>query len=68
MSDRSAGEFAYDYVGTDPELRLHRVSSKPTLSSGDVLEDVVAGDSDSTEKVSPNAQGNAHAGGGRVDA
>ncbi len=37
IDDAYLGEFAYDYVGSDPELRLHRVGSKPTLSSGDVI-------------------------------
>ncbi|WVQ79914.1 hypothetical protein IAT38_002015 [Cryptococcus sp. DSM 104549] len=67
IDDAYLGEFAYDYVGTDPELRLHRVDSKPHLTSGDVITSSPGsnGDSHSQEKVEPaNA---ANVGGGRVD-
>nr|ODN89543.1 amt family ammonium transporter [Cryptococcus depauperatus CBS 7841] len=70
IDDAYLGEFAYDYVGIDPELRLHRVNSKPQLTSGDVIADTPTSNShESTinEKVDPHATGNAIAGGGRVD-
>lgn len=57
-------------VGTDPELRLHRIDSKPQFTSGDVIAEVSASnghESSTTEKVDPHATGNAAAGGGRVD-
>jgi Amt family ammonium transporter len=38
IDDAYLGEFAYDYVGIDPELRLHRIGSGPTMTSGDVME------------------------------
>ncbi|ORX33997.1 ammonium transporter [Kockovaella imperatae] len=40
IDDAYLGEFAYDYVGIDPELRLHRIESKPRILSGDVLPDI----------------------------
>ncbi|EIW71147.1 amt family ammonium transporter [Tremella mesenterica] len=58
------GEWAYDYVGIDPELRLHRIESKPHLSSGDVLTTTPP---DEEKAVPADATGNALAGGGRVD-
>lgn len=80
IDDAYLGEFAYDYVGTDPELRLHRIESKPAMGTGDVLavtehgahgsgsgsdnEGYMAGEN---EKVGRHAVGNAAAGGGRVD-
>ena len=72
IDDAYLGEFAYDYVGSDPELRLHRVDSKPTLTSGDVMahhEVEVESDSNSqnNEKAPRFAEGNGKAGGGRVD-
>ncbi|OWZ76014.1 amt family ammonium transporter [Cryptococcus neoformans Bt85] len=70
IDDAYLGEFAYDYVGTDPELRLHRIDSKPQLTSGDVIAEVAPSnghESSTTEKVDPHATGNAAAGGGRVD-
>ncbi|RSH92312.1 hypothetical protein EHS25_008727 [Saitozyma podzolica] len=68
IDDAYLGEFAYDYVGTDPELRLHRVDSKPTLTSGDVIAEDESAQSAANEKVPASAEGNAVAGGGRVDA
>lgn len=70
IDDAYLGEFAYDYVGTDPELRLHRIDSRPQLTSGDVIAEVAPSnghESSTTEKVDPHATGNAAAGGGRVD-
>ncbi|ADV24372.1 amt family ammonium transporter [Cryptococcus gattii Ru294] len=72
IDDAYLGEFAYDYVGTDPELRLHRIDSKPQLSSGDVvIADIATSngrESSTTEKVDPHATtGDAAPGGGRVD-
>jgi Amt family ammonium transporter len=67
IDDAYLGEFAYDYVGTDPELRLHRIESKPTLQThtGDVVEaDVSSSNSAQHEKVGRDA---AAPGGGRVD-
>lgn len=66
IDDAYLGEFAYDYVGTDPELRLHRSTSKPQLTSGDVIA-ADDPDSSSNEKVGGSAHGNAAAGGGRVE-
>ncbi|ODO08611.1 amt family ammonium transporter [Cryptococcus wingfieldii CBS 7118] len=68
IDDAYLGEFAYDYVGTDPELRLHRVDSRPHLTSGDVIADNGSnGHESSSEKVEPHTAGNAAVGGGRVD-
>ncbi|WVR04746.1 hypothetical protein IAU60_001757 [Kwoniella sp. DSM 27419] len=67
IDDAYLGEFAYDYVGTDPELRLHRIDSKPTLTSGDVMADSPHTDVGSNEKIPHGAVGNSVAGGGRVD-
>ncbi|KAK8847538.1 hypothetical protein IAR55_005396 [Kwoniella newhampshirensis] len=67
IDDAYLGEFAYDYVGTDPELRLHRVESKPTITSGDVIADNGITGESSNEKIDAHATGNAAAGGGRVD-
>ena len=70
IDDAYLGEFAYDYVGTDPELRLHRIESKPTLqtATGDVIEADLSSSSNSNqgehEKVGRDA---AAPGGGRVD-
>ncbi|KAK4686515.1 ammonium transporter, Amt family, partial [Tremellales sp. Uapishka_1] len=66
IDDAYLGEYAYDYVGTDPELRLHRIDSKPHFTSGDVMENDGNGPMHD-EKVSNDAVGNAAAGGGRVD-
>lgn len=57
-------------VGLDPELRLHRIESKPGLTtlSGDVVEGDRSSHSGShAEKASRSAEGNELAGGGRVD-
>ncbi|WVF69650.1 hypothetical protein IAT40_004429 [Kwoniella sp. CBS 6097] len=71
IDDAYLGEFAYDYVGTDPELRLHRIDSKPHLTSGDVIADSPHSpshtESESNEKIPQGAVGNAAVGGGRVD-
>lgn len=72
IDDAYLGEFAYDYVATDVELRLHRSDSKPHITSGDVLDvpDLEAGPGGVTESVSEKASrdhGNQIAGGGRVD-
>ncbi|OCF58665.1 hypothetical protein L486_03155 [Kwoniella mangroviensis CBS 10435] len=69
IDDAYLGEFAYDYVGTDPELRLHRIDSRPQLTSGDVIAEAPhSPDGNSShEKVPHGAVGNAAAGGGRVD-
>jgi Amt family ammonium transporter len=70
IDDAYLGEFAYDYVGTDPELRLHRIESKPTMTNGDVLSHSTPEGSNvgmEHEKVPKHAMGNAAAGGGRVD-
>ncbi|OCF30761.1 amt family ammonium transporter [Kwoniella heveanensis CBS 569] len=71
IDDAYLGEFAYDYVGTDPELRLHRIESKPHITSGDVIADSPHSpahtEAESNEKIPHGAQGNAAVGGGRVD-
>jgi len=77
IDDAYLGEFAYDYVGTDPELRLHRIESKPTMTSGDVLAASSSRDGSHInmghhgeqehEKMHKHAVGNAAVGGGRVD-
>ncbi|KAL7419373.1 hypothetical protein Q5752_006211 [Cryptotrichosporon argae] len=60
IDDAYLGEYAYDYVGSDPELRLHRIDSNTRTDSTPAS--VGAGD----EKTRP-AEGNAIAGGARVD-
>lgn len=68
IDDAYLGEFAYDYVGSDPELRLHRIDSKPRLTSGDVMAHEVESSSNSHSEKAPRfAEGNEAAGGGRVD-
>jgi Amt family ammonium transporter len=67
IDDAYLGEFAYDYVGTEPELRLHSIESKPTLTTGDVIAEDESAQSGPNEKVLREAEGNAVGGGGRVD-
>ncbi len=71
IDDSYLGEFAYDYVGLDPELRLHRIETQPGLTtlSGDVMDSSsshASGDHH-PEKMTRSAEGNEVAGGGRVD-
>lgn len=66
IDDAYLGEFAYDYVGSDPELRLHRSESlKPQMTSGDVLESSSSDYTPPQEKARPH--GDLEMGGGRVD-
>lgn len=74
IDDAYLGEFAYDYVGIDPELRLHRVDSRPQITTGEVLADLPvnpesehASTTDVNEKAPRSPVGNEVAGGGRVD-
>jgi Amt family ammonium transporter len=67
IDDAYLGEFAYDYVGTEPELRLHRIESKPTLTTGDVIAEDESAQSEPNEKIPREAEGNGVGGGGRVD-
>ena len=65
IDDAYLGEFIQDFVAADPELRVHRVESKPTTTSGDVV--ASNGSTSDHEKVNDHAPGNEFVGGGRVD-
>jgi Amt family ammonium transporter len=73
IDDAYLGEFAYDYVGIDPELRLHRIGSGPTMTSGDVIDgppmmhEKRHGSAASPEMAPSDSEVTEAAGGGRHD-